>query len=43
MRSLVIYAIWVLVLALVAGGKPWHFPQNGNLWMANPEADFKTK
>jgi hypothetical protein len=43
MKSLVVYAVWVLVLSLIAGGKPWRFPGNGDLWIADPHADFKTK
>jgi hypothetical protein len=27
------WAFWVLVFSLLASGKPWRFPQEGDLWL----------
>jgi hypothetical protein len=32
-RDLKEWAIWALIFATVLGGKPWHFPKGGELWL----------
>jgi hypothetical protein len=27
------WVVWTLLIALLLGGKPWEFPENGKFWL----------